>query len=130
MLKQLFNNLFDRKNAKFGYNVEFVNGTLNHNSINNIKAGKCALNFENQQIIFKQGNEILTDNMSDVESIRTWIFKEKMYFAIATRSYNEYKFCMPVFDNETLKLAILKPLINYADAFNIKIQDDGTEQDE
>jgi len=129
MLKQIFDNLFNPKQAKFGYNVEFVNGTLNHNPISKIKAGKCALNFENQQFTFKQGNETLSDNMSDVESIRTWTFKEKMYFAIATRSYNEYKFSMPVLDNETLKLAILKPLVRYADAFNITIQDDGESEE-
>jgi hypothetical protein len=129
MLKQLFDNLFNPKKAKFGYNVEFVNGTLNHNPINKIQAGKCALNFENETFIFKQGDEILTDNMSDVESIRTWTFKGKMYFAIATRTYNEYKFSMPVIDNETIKLALLKPLIKYADAFNISIQDDGESEE-
>lgn len=129
MLKQLFDNLFNPKKAKFGYNVEFVNGTLNHNSITKIQAGKCALNFENEQFTFKQGDAILTDNMSDVESIRTWTFKEKMYFAIATRTYNEYKFAMPVIDNDALKLALLKPLVRYADAFNISIQDDGESEE-
>lgn len=129
MFKQIFDNIFNPKQAKFGYNVEFVNGTLNHNPINKIQAGKCALNFENQQFIFKQGDNIVIDNMNDIESIRTWTFKEKMYFAIATRSYNEYKFSMPKLDNETIKLAILKPLIRYADAFNIIIQDDGESEE-
>lgn len=125
MFKQLFNSILNPKELKFGYNVEFVNGTLNHNPISKIKAGKCALNFENQTFIFKQGDETLTDNMSDVQSIRTWTFKEKQYFSIETKTYNEYKFAMPVIENESVKLTLLKPLINLADAFNITIQDDG-----
>jgi hypothetical protein len=129
MLKQLFKNAFQPKELKFGYNVEFVNGTLNHNPINKIKAGKCELKFENQTFIFKQDNETLTDNMSDVEKIRTWTFKGKQYFCIETRTYNEYKFSMPVIDNETVKLALLKPLIRIADAFNIDIQDDGESEE-
>ena len=129
MLKQIFNNLFNRKQAKIGFNVDFINGTLNHNPISKIKAGKCALNFENQVMTIKQDENVLTENMSDVESIRTWTFKEKMYFAIATRTYNEYKFAMPVIDNDALKLALLKPLVRYADAFNISIQDDGESEE-
>lgn len=113
---QIFNNLFNRKYAKFGFNVDFVNGTLNHNVITKIKAGKCALNFENQTIIIKQGNEIITDNMSDVSSMRTWTFKGNVYFAIETKTYNEYKFCFGATD------LLLKSLENYANAFNIPFE--------
>ncbi len=129
MFKQLFKNAFNPKESKFGYNVDFVNGTLNHNPISKIKAGNCTLNFENQTFIFKQGEQTLIDNMSDIESIRTWTFKGKQYFSIETKTYNEYKFAMPILENETIKHALLKPLFNIADAFNITIQDDGESEE-
>ena len=80
MLKQLFKNAFQPKEAKFGFNVEFVNGTLNHNPISNLQAGKCALNFEKQIMTIKQNNNVLTENMTDVESIRTWSLNRELFF--------------------------------------------------
>lgn len=116
MLKQIFNNLFNRKEAKIGSNVDFVNGTLNHNSITTIQAGKCALNFENQIMTIQQGDNILTENMSDVSSMRTWTFKGNVYLAIETKTYNEYKFS---FGNVDLWL---KSIENYSIAFGIPFE--------
>lgn len=116
MLKQIFNNLFNRKEAKIGFNVDFVNGTLNHNSIITIQAGKCALNFENQIMTIQQDDNILTENMSDVSSMRTWTFKGNVYLAIETKTYNEYKFS---FGNVDLWL---KSIENYSTAFGIPFE--------
>jgi len=116
MLKQIFNNLFNRKQAKIGFNLDFVNGTLNHNPISKIKAGKCALNFENQIMTIKQDENILTENMSDVKSMRTWTFKGNVYIAIETKTYNEYKFSFGNFD------LWLKSIENYSKAFDIPFE--------
>jgi len=116
MLKQLFKNAFKPKDAKFSFNIEFINGTLNHNPISNIKRGKCQLNFENQKFTIKQNDEILTDYMTDVDSIRTWTFQGNVYFAINTKTYNEYKFSFGTVD------FWLKSLERYAIAFNIPFE--------
>lgn len=116
MLKQIFNNLFNRKEAKIGFNIDFVNGTLNHNPITKLNAGKCSLTFEKQTMYIKQGDIVLTENMSDVASMRTWTFKGKIYIAIETKTYNEYKFCFGDVD------LWLKSLENYANAFNIPFE--------
>jgi len=126
MLKQIFNNLFNRKQAKIGFNLDFVNGTLNHNPISKIKAGKCALNFENQIMTIKQDENILTENMSDVKSMRTWTFKGNVYIAIETKTYNEYKFSFGNFD------LWLKSIENYSKAFDIPFEycGESTENDD
>lgn len=116
MLKQLFKNVFKPKDAKFGFNIEFINGTLNHNPINNIKRGKCQLNFENQAFTIKQKNEILTDYMTDVNSIRTWTFQGNVYFAISTKTYNEYTFSFGTVD------FWLKTIEKYANLFDIPFE--------
>ena len=120
MFKQLFKNAFQPKEAKFGFNLNFVSGTLNHNPISKLKAGKCALNFENQIMYIKQGDEVLTENVSDIESIRTWTYKRKAFVMhIFTKTHNEYKFST-AFDNENmLKMLILESLTRYANAHNI-----------
>lgn len=116
ILKQVFNNLFDRKNAKFGFNVDFVNGYVNYNEITNIKKGKCSLKFENQEIIISQNNEIIKDFMSDVYNFRTWTFKGNIYFAIKMKTSSEYMFS---FGNVDLWL---KSIENYSKAFNIPFE--------
>ena len=68
MFKRLFNNLFDRKNAKFGFKLDFIKGYINHNEITNIKKGKCQLNFENQCFTISQDNETKNDLLQDEES--------------------------------------------------------------
>lgn len=127
MLKQLFKNAFQPKEAKFGLNVEFVNGTLNHNPISKLQAGKCALNFENQKMIIKQGDNVLTENMTDVESIRTWSLNRKFLFMqFNTKTYNEYKFKMDMsMDEKVMYMILMQPLTKYADAFGIPITFDG-----
>ncbi len=116
MLKQIFKNLFDRKNAKLGFNLDFVKGDVNHNEITKIKKGKCKLNFENQQIIISQNNEIITDNMNDVYNFRTWTFKGNIYFAISMKTHSEYMFSFGEVD------FWLKSLENYAQAFDVPFE--------
>lgn len=126
MLKQLFKNAFQPKEAKFGFNVEFVNGTLNHNPISNLQAGKCALNFEKQTMTIKQNNNVLTENMTDVESIRTWSLNRELFFIqFNTKTYNEYKFKIKLADSTIFNTMILQVLTRYADAFGIPITFDG-----
>ena len=115
-LKQFFSNLFNCKNAKLGFNVDFVNGYVNYNEITKIKKGKCVLNFENQQIIITQNNESISDYMSDVYNFRTWNFKGNVYFAIKMKTSSEYKFCFGNVD------FWLKALENYTKAFNIPFE--------
>lgn len=116
MLRQLFKNAFKPKEAKFGFNLDYIDGSLNHNPINNIKRGKCQLNFENQTFTIKQNDESLIDYMSDVHSIRTWTFKGNVYFAIDTKTHNEYKFSFGAVDYW------LKALEKYATAFEIPFE--------
>ena len=116
MLKQIFKNLFDRKNAKLGFNLIFINGYVNHNEITKIKKGACKLNFENQRFVILQDNESISDNMNDVYNIRTWTFKENVYFAIRMKTHSEYMFSFGTVD------FWLKTLENYAKAFNIPFE--------
>ena len=125
MFKQIFNNLFNPKEAKFGFNLDFVGGTLNHNPIVKIQKGKCKLNFEKQTLIISQDEQSIIDYMVDVESIRTWQFKGNIYFAIKTKTYNEYMFSFGSVD------LWLKSIQRYAQAFNIPFKDCGeSEYDE
>ncbi len=126
MFKRLFNNLFDRKNAKFGFKLDFIKGYINHNEITNIKKGKCQLNFENQCFTISQDNETISDNMKDVYNIRTWTFKGFVYFAIRMTTHSEYMFCLGETD------LLLKALENYTKAFNIPFEycGESTENDD
>lgn len=127
MLKQLFKNAFQPKEAKFGFDVEYVDGTLNHNPITNFQTGKCTLNFEKQIMTIKQNDNILTENMTDVESIRTWSLNRKFLFIqFNTKTHNEYKFKMDMsMDEKVMYLILMQPLTKYADAFGIPITFDG-----
>lgn len=124
MLKQLFKNAFQQKESKFGFNLDFVGGTLNHNPINNFRTGEeCALNFENQQMFIKQGDNVLTENMTDIESIRTWTYKRKTFVIhIHTKTYNEYKFSTGFADHKMTQMLIMQVLTKHADAFGIPIE--------
>lgn len=115
-LIQGFNNLFNRKKAKFGFKLEFIEGSVNHNSITKIQKGECQLNFEDGKIIIKQNNNQIIDSMTDVYNVRTWTFNDEQYFAIRMRTHSEYMF--------NLKAASLlfRAIENYAQAFNVPIE--------
>ena len=130
MFKQLFNNVFDRKNGKLGFKPDFVNGTLNHKPITEIEAGKCKLNFENQAFKISQNDKFLTDKMENVCSIRTWIFKGKLYLIIETKQHNNYMFSFPDVEINDLTIGILlKPLETYAKEFEIPFEYQGESKD-
>jgi len=116
MFKQIFNNIFNRKEAKLGFKIFFINGTINHKPITNIVKDKCLLDFENQTMIIKQGDVSLTEKMSDVSSMRTWTFKGNVYFAVETKTNNEYKFSFGTVD------FWLKAVENYAKEFDIPFE--------
>jgi hypothetical protein len=116
MLKKIFANLFDRKNGKLNFKLDFVQGHINHNEIKNIKAGQCLLNFENQAFEIKQGDEIISEKMSDVYNVRTWEYKGNFYFAISMKTYSEYMFS---FGEVSFWL---KALENYVKAFDIPFE--------
>lgn len=124
MLKQLFSNLFDRKNAKMGFNVEFVSGYLNHNEIKNLHAGKCSLNFEKQEFIIKQDSETYSESMLNVYNFVKIQKENKFLLHINTKTHNEFTFNFGEFD---LWFQAIK---NYADAFQIPLViEDETEDD-
>lgn len=131
MIKQLFNNIFDKKNAKLEFKPHFVSGTLSYKSITDIKSDKCKLDFENQAFKISQNDKILSDKMSNVRNIRTWIFKERLYLAIETKSQDEYMFSFP--DVEISDFAmnlLLKPLEMYAKEFTIPFEYQGVSEDD
>ncbi len=131
MLKQLFKNVFDRKNAKFGFKLNFVSGTLNYKSITEIKSDKCTLNFENQAFKISQNDKFLTDKMENVCSIRTWIFKGRLYLVIETKRHDEFMFSFPGVEPSDLAIGmLLRPLEVYAKEFEIPFEYQGESKDD
>lgn len=127
MLKQLFKNIFDKKNAKLEFKPHFVSGTLNYKSITEIEPSKCRLDFENQTFKISQNNQFLTGQMTDVSSIRSWVFKERLYLVIETKRHDEYLFSFPEIELNDLAIGlILKPLEIYAKEFGIFFEYQGT----
>ena len=119
VFKQAIANIFDKQKAKFGFNLNYVSGFLNHNEIKNFQKGICSINFENKQMTIKQNNEILVEEMKDVHSVRTWEYKRRyLIIEINTKTYNEYKFSIEIAGNVG-NMIILKPLFTYLDAFGI-----------
>lgn len=124
MLKQIFSNLFDRKNAKIGFNVEFISGNLNHNEIKNLHAGKCSLNFEKQEFIIKQDSETYSESMLNVYNFVKIQEKNKFLLEINTKTHNDFTFN---FGESDLWFQAIK---NYADAFQIPfVFEDKTEEE-
>lgn len=124
MLKQIFSNLFDRKNAKMGFNVEFIDGYLHNEEIESLHAGKCSLNFEKQEFIIKQDSEIYSDSMLNVLEFRKIQECDNFLLKITTRKYGEFTFD---FGESDLWFQAIK---NYADAFQIPfVIEDETEDD-
>ena len=121
-IKRIFNNLFDRKNAKFGFKIDFVDGFLNHNAIKAIHAGKCLLNFENQQIIIKQDNETIIENMIDIYNFFWYKSGNNFRLKINTKTHNEFTFDFGESD------ILLNAVKNYADAFKIPFETEETEE--
>lgn len=123
VLKQIFANLFDRKNGKLGFNVEFVSGFLNHNAMNNFEKNKCSLNFENQKFIIKQGSQEYSDSMQNVYNFVKIKNGNNYFFHINTKTHDEFTFNFGEYD------LMFQALKNYADAFEIPFEiEEGAEE--
>lgn len=122
MLKQLFKNAFIPKEMKFGFNLQFISGLKNHNEIKGFQKGDCALNFENQKMYIRQGDNEIVENVSNISSVRSWAFKRRyLIIEINTKNHNEYKFSIEMSGN-VANIILINPFIRYFDSHGIPFE--------
>lgn len=74
-----------------------------------IKAGECLLDFNEDNFLIKQDNQIIENKISSIYLLDIWEYKDDTYFKIVMRSHTEYMFISMNFEADSV-LEILSKL--------------------
>ena len=74
-----------------------------------IKAGECLLDFNEDNFLIKQDNQMIENKISSIYLLDIWEYKDDTYFKIVMRSHTEYMFISMNFEADSV-LEILSKL--------------------